>query len=380
MSIGKSHLYINSRGQFVTRHSYSGSEAYHFCARKYYLERVQGWAEKVQRAATFFGTALETAITFWHRHKEDTPAAVAEFVRLWAEHKDKPYTYSKGDLDWNRLNLTGQEMVKLYALKYPTFPYVVKNPAHDFQVETTFEMFPGTSLAGLEFTSYIDLLATLKDTNEPLIADIKTYGNDVPDLITLDPQLRSYAWVRKKPGNAPTPVAWVWFRKMGRTVSKGDPITMLEPYAGLQCGDEAWVLATDDFGAWLTQDKTILEEIDTKFVGKSKAVLADRAVYIEGHAKNVPERAFTKQRLYFKMGLITAESAEDIGRSIKRDMVNIAAANEKDFWPMESGVRFPNEKCPNCAMRGICSNDPNLRDSILVRKQIDELDFSKESE
>jgi hypothetical protein len=80
------------------------------------------------------------------------------------------------------------------------------------------------------------------------------------------------------------------------------------------------------------------------------------------------------------MARITPESAEDIGRSIKRDVINIASANEKDFWPMQSGVRFPHEKCPMCSMRGICSDNPELRDTLLVRKQMEEFDFSKENE
>ena len=99
MSSMKPHLYINSKGYFVTRHSYSGSDSFTYCARKYYLERVQGWTEKIQRSSTHFGTALEKAITFWHQHRQDTAAAVAEFVRLWAAHNDKPYTYSKTDKD-----------------------------------------------------------------------------------------------------------------------------------------------------------------------------------------------------------------------------------------------------------------------------------------
>jgi len=374
MSSMKPHLYINSKGYFVTRHSYSGSDSFNYCARKYYLERVQGWSEKVVRSATFFGTALEKAVTFWHQHRQDTAAAVAEFVRLWAEHKDKPYTYSKTDLDWDRLNLTGQELLRLYTIRYPTFPYVVNNPL-DFQVETNFEVFPGTKLAGIEFTSYIDLVAQMKDKFEPIIIDMKTSGKDVPEFTVLDPQLRSYSWVKSWPN-----VAFLWFRKMGRTISKGDTVTFLEPYADLQPGDNAIVLATDDFGIWVTQNQRVVDEIDAQFKGESKAVKAARQAYIEANSSHAPERVITKQRVQFKMAVITPESAEDIGRSIKRDIVNIVGANEKEFWPMQSGVRFPNEKCPNCAMRGICAGKPELRDTLLVRKQLDEFDFGKESE
>ena len=380
MSSMKPHLYINSKGFMVTRHSYSGSDAFAFCARKYYLERVQGWTDKIDRSSKYFGIALEKAVTFWHQRGQDTAASVAEFVRLWAEHKDKPYTYSKTDKDWDTLNLDGQELVRLYAIRYPTFPYIVNNP-RDFQVETNFEVFPGVErFAGLEFTSYIDLLAIDKATGEPEIIDMKTSGKDVPDLTVLDPQLRSYAWVKWKPETTRMFVAFLWFRKMGRDITRGDSATLLESYAGLEPGTDITVLATDDFGVFVTTDEKVYETMKTQFIGEAKAVKLARQAFVEGNAKHVPERVLTKQRVQFKSAIITPESAEDIGRSIKRDVVNIVNANERNDWHMNSGVRFPNERCTSCPMRGICANRPELRDMLVTRQQQDDLDFGLDSE
>jgi hypothetical protein len=344
---------------------------------------VQGWGEKQQRAASQFGIALEHAIQFWHQHGMVDGTAVAEFVRQWAEHKDKEYIYSKPEKDWASLCMTGSELVRLYALKYPTFPYIVMNPKDAFQVQTNFEVFPGSKLAGIEFTSYIDLLANIKktqpqpmplfpiapDPGEEIIIDIKTSGKDIPDLLVLDPQLRSYAWVKER-----SLVAFLWFRKCGREISRGDKVTLLEPYAGIAAGTDAIVLATDEFGAYVAADEKLYDEMSRQFVGEAKAVKLARQAFVEGNAKHVVESALTKQRIQFKMARITKESAQDIGRSIKRDVINIAAANEKDFWPMQSGVRFPSEKCPNCAMRGICSENPELRDALVTRKQVDEFE------
>ena len=299
MSEMKTHLYINSRGQYVTRHSYSGGDTFNFCAQKYYLDRVQGWSEKEQNAAKFFGTALEKAVTFWHQRKQNTAAAVAEFVRLWSEHKDQPYKYSKSDLDWDRLNLTGQELVKLYALRYPTFPYIVTNP-DDFQVETKLEIFPGTRLQGLEFISYIDLMAEDKDTQSPIIIDMKTSGKDVPELTVMDPQLRSYAWAKRDMPRFVGLVAFLWFRKMGRTISKGDIVTILESQSLLSAGTESVVLAQDDFGLWVGPRASLLDEMDAQFKGTSKAVVAARQAFVEAHGIHVLERDITKQRVQFK--------------------------------------------------------------------------------
>jgi hypothetical protein len=381
----KPHLYINSNGFFVTRHSYSGSESFRSCARRYYLERVQGWSEREERSSRHFGTALEHAITFWHQRGFDTAGAVAEFIKLWEEHKDpepteenpnpKPrYSYSKTDLDWDRLNLTGQELVKLYAIKYPTLPYVVKNPKDSFQVQTGFEVFPGTDLAGIEFTGYIDLVAERKDRQDPIIIDMKTSGKDVPDMTVLDPQLRSYAWAKGWPD-----VAFLWFRKMGRTISKGDTVTFLEARDSFKPGDSATVLVNDEFGLWVTDDDTVLEAFNL-MKGTSKAVEAARQKFVEEKASFVSESAITKQRVQFKDAQITADSAADMGRRIKRDIVSIVAANQANDWSMDSGVRFPHEQCTSCCMRGICSGNSDLRDALVVRKQQDELDFGNDSE
>jgi hypothetical protein len=376
MSTTKPHLYVNSKGYLVTHHSYSGSTSFNFCPRKYYLERVQGWSEKQERAAMKFGIALEAGVTFWHQRGQDTATAVAEFVRLWGEYKDKPYIYSKPEKDWESMCMTGSELIKLYAIKYPTLPYTVPNPKDAFQVCEPFEVFPGTKLAGIEFTSYIDMMVERKADGAPEIVDIKTSGKDIPELTMLDPQLRSYSWVKKK---VPW-VAFLWFRKMGREIAKGDKVTLLENYAGLEAGTAAVVMGTDGFGAYVTAVPKIEEEMNTLFVGKSKAVELSRNAYIATNGSHVLESVITKQRVQFMEAYISQESADDIGRKIKRDIVNIARANETEDWTMNSGVRFPDERCPNCSMRGICSNNPSLRDALVTRKQLEEFDFGNESE
>jgi hypothetical protein len=324
----------------------------------------------------------------------DTAAAVAEFIRLWAEHKDKEYIYSKPEKDWASMELTGRELVRLYALRYPTLPYIVTN-LDDFQVQGNFEVFPGSKLAGLEFTSYIDLLANLKkeqpqqpnslfkvlpEPGEEIIIDIKTSGKDIPELTMLDPQLRSYAWVRWRPEDTRKLVAFLWFRKMGREISRGDKVTLLENYGGMLAGTDGIVLATDDFGAYVTPNEKLYDAMSAQFIGEAKAVKLARQAFIEAQAAHVVESVLTKQRVQFRMATITAESADDIGRKIKRDIINIARANEAEDWNMNSGVRFPDERCPNCSMRGICSGNPELRDALVTRKQLEEFDFSKESE
>ncbi len=372
--MSKAFLYINSRGYAVSRHSYSGSTSFNFCPRKYYLERVQGWSEKQERAASKFGIALEAGITFWHQRGQNVGFAITEFVRLWSEHKDKPYIYSKPEKDWASMCATGAELIKLYTIIYPSLPYVVNNP-RDFQVNENIELFPGTGLQGIDFTLYIDLIAQKKSDAKPLIIDIKTSGKDIPEMVGLDPQLRSYSWAKQLPD-----VAFLWFRKMGREISKGDRMALLEDYAGFKPGTIVTVLLVDDFGVWVTPDPQIEADMNAKFVGQSKAVVAARQEYITANGKHVAEHAVTKQRVQFKMASISVDSAADIGRKIRRDVVNITQANTNSDWNMNSGVRYPDDRCTGCPMRGICNNQPELRDQLVERKQAEELDFGGDAE
>lgn len=358
------HLYINSKGYYVTRHSYSGSERFHDCPRRYYLERVQGWHERERGAAREFGTVVEHAWTFWHQTGQDTQQALAEFCRLWNPFKDQNLSYSKTDVDWNRLYLTGQELIRLYALRFPQMPFTVEHPEHDFQVETNVEVFPGSKLQGIEFTSFIDCMGKLKSNGEDVIIDSKVSGKAVPELTALDPQLRSYSWVKGRRN-----VAFLWWQKMGRTISRGDSVTLLEAAQGYPAGMDAFVLASDAFGVWVTPVEEALSGM-ANFVGESKATKAARQIYVEENSVFMQETAVTKQRITFKMALVSAVSAEDIGRSIKQDIINIASATEKDFFPMVSGVRYPHEQCVKCPMRGICAGDADLRDRLVERKDL----------
>jgi hypothetical protein len=64
------------------------------------------------------------------------------------------------------------------------------------------------------------------------------------------------------------------------------------------------------------------------------------------------------------MTLSDRQEAADV---IGNDIIRIVAANEKNFWPKEGGLRFPNDRCTRCEMRGICLNNHELRDALVER-------------
>src|SRR5579859_6452594 len=172
-------LYINAKGFPVTRHSYSGSSDFQYCPRLYELKRVVGWQEKEQRAAMQFGNAIEAAVR--HHHENDSSGGPDRFDREWArilaDPKNKDLTYTKLEINAENLAKVGHELLVLYALKVPKFPY--EETGIIFQADRRIEVFPNSDLAGIEFIAYLDMIVTLKESGEKCILDCKTSGTEI---------------------------------------------------------------------------------------------------------------------------------------------------------------------------------------------------------
>ena len=69
----------------------------------------------------------------------------------------------------------------------------------------------------------------------------------------------------------------------------------------------------------------------------------------------------------FVPAFISEENREDIGKQIEHEIAQIVYAREENYYPMQSGVRWPNDKCQRCEMLGLCLNDKQLVEERLVR-------------
>ena len=375
--MAKASLYVNSKGYEVTRHSYSGSSEFNDCARRYYLHRVAGWQDREQSAAMEFGKALENAVTEFHKAGEESARKI--FLEQWFQFADnKDLKYSKKHLNWENLQAVGLEMIRLYAIKYPHFPYTVTDPDKAFQVNLPREVFPGTDLAGIELTSYIDLIAKLKPgsydpalDNDNGIFDMKVSSSRCPSLISLDPQLRTYSWVT----GIPT-VGFLWFEICSRSLGVGDEVTFIgvdDIHGIFKPGQKLFVLA-EDFNTiplvpesvYLTQH---IEEVEglKGIKGQKKEDKAARQTWIEKYGIPVPVSALTTQSVEVRTATISEESREDIRKQVEQDIVRIVHASEQGFFPMQSGVRWPHDRCTQCYLRGICSGNDALRDELATR-------------
>jgi hypothetical protein len=380
--MSKASLYVNSKGYEVSRHSYSGSSEFQHCPRLYYLKRVAGWSERSQSAAMEFGNAVEAGHREFHTH--DLESALKVFSTKWnlqkddarAERKLTPLDYSEKLENWDSCFQTGQEMLKLYALRYPRMPFVISDPSA-LQAQRTYEVFPGSDLAGIELISYMDIVAKLKAgavdptlEDDRIILDMKVSAAACPSLVSLDPQLRTYSMVEKIPT-----VGFLWFGVKSRSLKKGDYVTVLQSLGEgeVSPGKVVVVLALDADeiplsppSLYVVDSEKILDEFET-IKGQSKEAKAARIAFRDQRSRIVPISAITRQEVEVVMATISEESREDMRKQIENDVIRIHAASKNDFWPMQSGVRFPHNPCPMCSMRGICSGNEKLRDELVVR-------------
>jgi hypothetical protein len=386
-------LYLNRKGEPHRRHSYSAGNLYDQSPLSYYLQKIQGWKSKDNRASFLFGRALEESIQWFHDHNGDK-SVIEDFKQRWSAHKETPdLRYTKAEKDWETLYFDGIEMIKIYIIRQPSLP-IPLGGAVSFQREYAKEVFPGDPIYGeiedvgkLDIVSYVDpahpKLAKIEWRPEygalrPAIGDIKTAAVDFPDspgMAAFDLQLRRYSWQ-----SGIRDVFLVWFKKTSRSMQKGSSITMLETVSDFQAGDEAVIAKIEEGDIWLVRNDFMLEEME-KAQGKKPDGKTDQTnaakqrafEWLQNNGTVVGPTEITKQRLQFNSGFVTLESANEAGQIAARQIVEIVNAWKKykdsTPWPSGFGVRFPKDD----------RNDPYFR-AFVLKDEAFKKDYFKKSE
>jgi ribosomal protein L24 len=187
----------------------------------------------------------------------------------------------------------------------------------------------------------------------PLIIDCKTASADLDtNLIRLDPQLAEYAWQLQI-----FDVAFLWFVKRSHELKKGDKVTLLQSVGSTHAGTNGYVLNIDK-----KENKVLVGD------SKVKAQFEDGKRFFQRSDVLICEpTALTKQRLQFSSVRLTDTEVREVGQRIGFDTVQMVESHRTGFYPKLGGIRFPNQKCNFCEMRGICLDQPDLRDALLTR-------------
>lgn len=365
-------LYITSKGIAWRKHSYSAGNTYDQSPLKYYLQKIQGWREKDNKARFLFGHALEEAIQ-WH-HDHDGIGAVEDFKHRWAQHKDSNLVYTVTEKDWETLNLDGQEMIKLYIIRQPELPIPLGGRSV-FQREIAKEVFPGDPNYGeIEDAGRLDIIAYVQPDHpllepiqwnpewgvyRPVIVDIKTSGIDFPEqpgIAAFDKQLRRYSWL-----SGIRDVALLGFKKTGRSLRKGSLVTLLgDAYKGgivnirepfFKAGSEAIIAKTENDLSWIVLNESLIDNYKEFGIP-------------------VPNEILTRQRLQFISGRVTDQSANEAGEIAARQIVQIVNSWKNKSWINNFGIRYPQDD----------RNDPYFRAFVLNDKMFREQNFFKTDE
>jgi hypothetical protein len=391
-------LYIDAEGNERTRHSYSAGLEFTECPYKYYLHRVMGWKEKVNKAALQFGIALEDAIEFYH--KTGLKNGEEEFIRLWMMSRDKELVYTKKEVNWASLMRAGREMMRLYAIRLPKLPIPVDTV---FQRKFTKEVFPGhPKFGGIEFFAKLDMIARARPDHpalpqvewkesdglyRPVIIDIKTSGidlDDTPGIVADDLQLRIYAWT-----DGIYDVAFLWFKKCKHSFKKGYSATLLVDAERFSAGDEVVIASVEDEKMYIVGNDAMIEEMNkaqgyrpgTDDLDTKKEAKARAAKWREENAILVNESDLTKQRLQFSAGRVSAKSALDAGKIVADQIVGIVNAWENDNWTNKFGIRFPHDNRRDSYYRAFVRGDNVFRDAMFEQKAEEDLsDYFDEPE
>ncbi len=335
------YLYINSHGKEVKSFSYSAGQLFHECAQKYKLARLDGWKERELRASMEFGKVLENAIQAYHMNRS---------------------------------------------------------------VEDALKMFPGTDMAGIEFVAYIDMRVRSKITlGDALGIDIKAMNKPIPEgMLSLDPQICTYAWV-----TGISDWAFLNFIKTGREFERGTQVSFLEKVGELMAGQTGVVIKYQAFEpaepaqpantnkpkskpkaevpavpeqTWIVKDDSVVELMFEQCGrGQTKEEKEKRLAFIQANATLVDKSILTKQKIQFVQGHIGLTEQLEASKRIAHDTVQIVYSNNENYWPRSGGIRFPNDSCTRCQMRGLCLNNTQLSDTLVVRSD-EEWDAQKETQ
>jgi len=364
--VAVSFLYKNASGREIQHGSNSSLSTYRTCRRKFKLNRVDGWKQKGHKASLEYGKAVEDAIMYYHANGLKKGDCLEEFQRIWLKWADQDLSYTDQEGDFFQLMGMGKEMARLYEARLPSLP--IRNPK--FQLQYLKKVFEGTELADLEFMGYVDMLSTLEDGSR-LIIDIKTAksGLDLtPNMLSMDPQLREYAWL-----SGIRDVAFLWFVKSKAGVKKGDTVSLLDEggaemtafkYQKDEETQEEKVLLGHPIAVQILDDQ--LSEIKGKGSTKLQEAFVENWVEL-GIIRWVPRDQIVKVRLQFVRATIPAEIIPEVGNRVGHLMVQMRQSALDNDYPQDGGVRFPNQICTWCEFRGCCLKDQGLRDALLVQ-------------
>ena len=376
-------LYTSASGRQVTHSSSSSLDTFRLCRRKFKLSKKDGWRPKARKASTEIGKCLESALQFYYDNGQKPGDFVDEWKRLWLKFKDIEMVYTDQEGGWSDVYKIGTEWGQLGEVKLKTLP--IRNPK--WQLQFLKKLWPGDPTFGdLEFMAYIDILSTLEDGTR-IITDVKTAKSDLPvtpGMMSLDGQLRKYAWVtgvreisflnfvKCRPDDFKKGTHITLLEDISSDLKAGQPLVVAKfqaPKPAVEAAEGIKASVEVPWGLWAGTEESVqlmdeeLDKISGKGSKENSALLFARLV-MNGTIIKLDRHQLTKTRLQFVRGSIPEEDLAGIGDAIGTDMLAIYQAEQKGCFPLDGGVRFPNAIC------GWCEFNPSALKTTLYEMKL----------
>lgn len=376
-------LYTTKQGRAVTTHSYSSGQDFSFCKQFFKLKRIDGYRQKGERCALEFGKCVESAIQHFYESNQKPGSGVDEVKRRWLKWQDVPLIYTAKEGCWRDMYTVGSEMLQLFEVLAPSLP--IHSPV--FQAAYRKELFPGTTLAGIEDVGYADIIS--KTAKGPLLIDVKTAASAydlAAEFVALDPQLGRYSW-----HSGIRDVAFLTFVKARpESFESGDTVTLLQPSGNwttgatgvvfplpppkkpkVKKGEEEIPEPEPDPNAprlitLVSENDYARFKLENKEV-RGKALEEAKLAFFAQVGVTLQREQVTKTRIEFLPGRIPETTIQSIDRTVKYQVAEIERCARTDDWPLEPAVRGMDKKCLRCEMRGKCLGKPELVEKLLVQ-------------
>ena len=281
-------------------YSYTQISQYLSCPRRYRHRYLDGWVEKDLRASMLFGRAFERALAAYFLRQDSAEV----FYQEWAQYREQPLTYSRGDT-WDRMLEQAIQLLNRFCQEDRVR---IRQPRRNLQIKFIRPLSLSDGKAAV--------------TAEPAVRE-KRKRNEAPNQLGNQPSNEFVAYV--------------------------DAIGELDGRGGL--------LEWKTSSARYPEAPTGLLALDPQLICYS---------WITGISE-VAEVVFVRKRLveiqYLKT-TITDEQRREFGDIVHDTISQIEACH---FLP-HSGIRFPQNPCTTCPYVGLCLNQPQLADQRLVRR------------
>lgn len=333
-----------------SHHSYSSVSTYDYCPRRYYLERVEKWKDRnlEESAPAAFGVALERSLQAAHvfasangdescQSQRTVEEGLREFNRQWEPFESAQLRYNRFDKNWNDMQSMGQNFVRMFCAAWPP---------PGFQMKADWQVLYRREFEKSDFIGIADIVA-YRDDDTPVVLDIKTSNRNMPRNLSLDRQLRTYAWL-----SGIWEAGFLWFHRVANTISPRAEVSlvgkdglvydvgMAKKVIGREDGKKIWAVATESNGeADVLESDIIVQHLIFDIAQISEAEVGSCAS-------------------------INLSLMERVDHSFAL----VPAIGGFDSFPQNSGLRMPSEKCPPCPMLGICADDPKLVEGRLFRE------------